>query len=389
MIDLDAVRADTPGCGHVVHLNNAGASLPPLPVVNAQIDYLTGEALTGGYEMQAQRAEQISNVYGSIGQLLGCDPEEIALQSSATDAWNAAFSSLDFAPGDRILTSEAEYASNVINFVKAAQKYGVVVEVVPSTPEGELSTDALRSMIDERTKLIAISHIPTNGGLVNPAEEIGRVAKAAGVTYLLDACQSVGHLDIDVDDLGCDLLTATGRKYLRGPRGTGFLYVRDGWDGEPAALDLHSARWTGPDSYEVQRGARRFETWEFGWSSLVGLGAAVDYALDLGLADIESRVVELAARLRGILAEIPGVTATDIGARLCGIVTFTASGLEAEELVGKMRAEQINLSVSTPDSTPVDAARRGLPDLVRASVHYFNTDDELDRFGAALLALQR
>ena len=224
---------------------------------------------------------------------------------------------------------------------------------------------------------------------MNPAEEIGRVAKAAGVTYLLDACQSVGHLEIDVDELGCDLLTATGRKYLRGPRGTGFLYVRNGWDGEPAALDLHSARWTGPDSYEVQRGARRFETWEFGWSSLAGLGAAADYALDLGLADIESRVVELAARLRGILAEIPGVTATDIGARLCGIVTFTASGLEAEELVGKMRAEQINLSVSTPDSTPIDAARRGLPDLVRASVHYFNTDDELDRFGAVLSALKR
>ena len=164
------------------------------------------------------------------------------------------------------------------------------------------------------------------------------------------------------------------------------MFATDGTANQPLSIFIQLG---GPDSYAVKPGDRRFETWEFGWSSLVGLGAAVDYALDLGLADIESRVFELAARLRRTLAEIPGVTTTDVGARLCGIVTFTVSGLKAEELVRRMRTEQINLSVSTPDSTPIDAARRGLPDLVRASVHYFNTDDELDRFGAALLALQR
>ncbi len=384
MIDIDAVRADTPGCGHVAHLNNAGSSLPPVPVINAQIDYITREAVVGGYEMAAERSEQIEAVYTSIARLLGCRGSEIALMSSATDAWNAAFAALDFEQGDRILTAEAEYASNVINFLKAARDTGVVVDVVPSTASGELSIPALESMIDERVKLIAVSHIPTNGGLVNPAEEIGAVARSAGVTYLLDACQSVGQFQLDVESLGCDLLTATGRKYLRGPRGTGFLYVRDGWSNEPRVLDLHSARWTGEDSYEVLPGARRFETWEFGWSSLVGLGAAADYALEIGLDRIERRIVDMADRLRRRLAGMPGVNPTDLGTRKCGIVTFTVDGVDASEVAGRLREQRINVSVSTPSSTPIDARRRHLPDLVRASVHYFNTGDELDRFETAL-----
>ncbi len=384
MIDIDAVRADTPGCGHVVHLNNAGASLPPVPVINAQIDYITREAAVGGYEMAAERSEQIEAVYTSIARLLGCLGSEIALMSSATDAWNAAFAALEFERGDRILTAEAEYASNVINFIKAARDIGVVVDVVPSTASGELSISALESMIDDRVKLIAVSHIPTNGGLVNPAEEIGAIAKSAGVTYLLDACQSVGQLELDVESLGCDLLTATGRKYLRGPRGTGFLYVRDGWSNEPSVLDLHSARWTGPNSYEVLPDARRFETWEFGWAALVGLGAAVDYALELGLDRIEHRIVDLAGQLRRRLAGMPGVNPNDLGTRQCGIVTFTVDGVDASEVVGRLREQWINVSVSTPLSTPIDAERRHLPDLVRASVHYFNTADELDRFVSAL-----
>ena len=388
MIDITAVRADTPGCGQVIHLNNAGSSLPPSPVVDAQIDYLTREALVGGYELAAERSEQIEAVYESIARLVGCTGREIALMSSATDGWNAAFAALEFKAGDRILTSEAEYASNVINFIKASRERGASVEIIPSTERGELSVSALESMIDDRVKLIAVSHIPTNGGLVNPAEAIGAVARSAGITYLLDACQSIGQLDLDVDELGCDLLTATGRKYLRGPRGTGFLYVREGWDNEPHTLDLHSANWTGPDSYEVRSDARRFETWEFGYAALVGLGTAVDYALGLGLGEIEHRVVDLAETMRQRLGGTPGVTVTDLGERRCGIVTFTFDGFGADQVVQAMREQRINLSVSTPGSTPIDAGRRQLPDLVRASVHYFNTVEEIDRFATALAALR-
>jgi selenocysteine lyase/cysteine desulfurase len=388
MIEIDAVRADTPGCNEVVHLNNAGASLPPRPVIDAQVDYLMHESLTGGYEMAEVRGDQIGAVYQSIAVLVGCAGSEIALMGSATDGWNAAFAALEFKEGDRILTAEAEYASNVINFIKAARDRGAVVDVVPSTRQGELSISALESMMDDRVRLIAVSHIPTNGGLVNPVEEIGSVARAAGVTYLLDTCQSAGQLPLDVEAIGCDLLTATGRKYLRGPRGTGFLYVRDGWANEPNVLDLHSATWIGPDQYEVRRDARRFETWEFGWASLVGLGAAVDYALALGLEDIEDRVVSLADELRSRLASLSGVTVTDLGTRRCGIVTFIVDGLPAEAVMQSMRSERINVSVSTPASTPIDAGKRGLPDLARASVHYFNTSEELERFVSVLAMLQ-
>ncbi len=387
MIDIQAVRADTPGCGHVVHLNNAGASLPPQVVVDAQIDYLLHESLTGGYELAAERREAVDSVYRSVARLIGARDSEIALMANATDAWNAAFAAVPLEPGDRILTSEAEYASNVINFLKAQRERGVVVEVVPSTASGEISVAALESMLDDRVKLIAVSHIPTNGGLVNPAGEIGAIARSAGVTYLLDACQSAGQIGLDVDELGCDLLTATGRKYLRGPRGTGFLYVRDGWDYEPYLLDLHAARWTSPDSYDVRPDARRFENWEFGYASLVGLGAAVDYALDLGLEAIERRVVELGEELRDLLAGVPGITIADLGERRCGIVSFWSETVAAGEIVDDLRAQRINLSVSRPASTPYDAQRRNLPDLVRASVHYFNTGDELDRFVGALEAL--
>lgn len=384
MIDIEAVRADTPGCEEVIHLNNAGSSLPPKPVVDAQIEYLETEARVGGYELQYLQQDRIEAVYRSIAALLGCRPSEIALAGSATDAWNAAFAAMRFEPGDRIVTAEAEYASNVINFIKAGRDRGAVVEVVPSIDEGELSVEALESMLDERVKLIAVSHIPTNGGLVNPAERIGAVAQGAGITYLLDACQSAGQLVLDVEKIGCDLLTATGRKYLRGPRGTGFLYVREGWANEPHVLDLHSARWTGPDSYEVRADARRFETWEFGYASIVGLGTAVDYALGLGLGEIESRVARLGELLRNRLAGVAGVTVTDLGSIKCGIVTFTCADRSAAEIVTDMRAGRINLSVSTPASTPIDAGKRGLPDLVRASVHYFNSEEEIERFAAVL-----
>ncbi len=387
MIDLNAVRADTPGCGHVVHLNNAGSSLPPRVVVDAQIDYLLHESLSGGYELADERRGAIDSVYRSVARLIGAHEGEIALMASATDAWNAAFAAVPLARGDRILTSESEYASNVINFLRIAHERGVVVDVVPSTESGELSVTALESMIDDRVKLIAVSHIPTNGGLVNPAEEIGRVARTAGITYLLDACQSVGQLAINADELGCDLLTATGRKYLRGPRGTGFLYVRDGWDHEPHLLDLHSACWVSPDSYEVRPDARRFENWEFGYASLIGLGAAVDYALSLGVDVIERRVVELGETLRDRLAGVAGVTVADLGTRRCGIVTFTLDGWTAAAITARMREQRINVSVSSPPSTPYDARRRNLSDLVRASAHYFNSDDELDRFVEELAAL--
>ena len=390
-IDVGQVRADTPGCEHVVHLNNAGSALPPRQVTDAVVDHLRLEERAGGYEAAAAAAGRTEHTYDALAELVGADRDEIAVVENATRAWDMAFYSLSWKPGDRILTSRAEYASNAIAFLQTARRYGVRVDVVPDDETGALSVEALRDMIDDRVRLIAVTHVPTQGGLVNPAAEIGAVARQAGVTYLLDACQSVGQMRVDVREIGCDLLSATGRKFLRGPRGTGFLYcsrrVLDRL--EPPFLDLHAATWTSADTYEVRGDARRFENWEGHVAGKIGLGVAADYALGLGLDAVEERVTGLAEALRERLAALPGVTVHDRGARRCGIVTFTVDGHDSRDVAADLSAAAINVSVSAATSARWDFEARGLPSLVRASVHYYNTEDELDRLCAVVSASSR
>ncbi|MEV1202785.1 aminotransferase class V-fold PLP-dependent enzyme [Microbispora rosea] len=385
-IDVGQVRADTPGCEHVVHLNNAGSSLPPRQVTGAVVDHLRLEERIGGYEAAAAALDRSERTYDALAGLVGADRDEIALVESATRAWDMAFYSLPWKPGDRILTSRAEYASNAIAFLQTARRHDVRVEVVPDDETGVLSVDALRDMLDERVKLIAVTHVPTQGGLVNPAAEIGAVAREAGVTFLLDACQSIGQLRVDVREIGCDLLSATGRKFLRGPRGTGFLYCsRRLLDRlEPPFLDLHAATWTSAGSYEVRGDARRFENWEGYVAGKIGLGVAAGYALSLGLDAIEERVTGLAETLRGRLAAIPGVTVHDRGGRRCGIVTFTVDGRDSGDVAARLSAAKVNVSVSAASSARWDFEARALPSLVRSSVHYYNTEEELDRLCEAL-----
>jgi selenocysteine lyase/cysteine desulfurase len=385
-IDVERARTETPGCREVIHLNNAGAALMPVPVLERTIAYLKLESRIGGYEAAAREADGLAAVYGSAARLLGCGVDEIAVVDSATRAWTMACYAIPFQPGDRILTSTAEYASNFIAYLQLAQRYGVRVEVVPNDETGQLSVAALRELIDDRVRLISLTHIPTNGGLVNPAAEVGAVAREAGVLYLLDACQSGGQLPLDVDEIGCDMLSITGRKYLRGPRGTGLLYVRRTVLDElvPPVLDLHSAQWTSRDTYEMRPDARRFETWEYNVAAKLGLGAAIDYALGWGLPAIRDRIYELANDLRGRLADLPGVRVHDIGAEKCGIVTFTVAGMPPQQVKEMLARQAVNVSVTRAPSTRLDMEERGLDELVRASVHYYNTADELLAFQDAL-----
>ncbi len=391
-MDVAALRKETPGCKNVVHLNNAGASLMPAPVIAAQIDHIRRESEIGGYEAKAEAEERIEAVYESIARLLNAGRDEIALLENATMAWVAAFNAVPFKPGDRLVTGEAEYASNYLNFLRARERLGIEILVAPSDSSGQIDVEALEALLDERVRLIAITHVPTNGGLVNPAAEIGRVARKHGILYLLDACQSAGQIQLDVEALGCDLLSATGRKYLRGPRGTGFLYVRKAVLDRlvPLNLDLLAAHWVEPDRYEMLPSARRFENWEFNLAAVLGLGVAVDYALALGMEAIEARVQWLARRLRFILSEYAKLEVQDIGAVQSGIVTFTVPDRSAAEVQRDLRALDVNVSVTDPGSTLLDARRRGLPDMVRASVHYFNTEeDDFEKLTSALWKTRR
>jgi cysteine desulfurase/selenocysteine lyase len=388
-IDLERARAETPGCQGVLHFDNAGAGLAPQPVLDAVLGHLELEAAVGGYQAEQRAAETLERTYQALAALIGCRPRELAVVENATRAWDMAFYAMGFAPGDRILVARAEYASNVIAAWQVARRTGATIEVIPDDDHGQLSIEALAEMLDERVRLIAITHVPTQGGLVNPAAAVGALARSAGVPYLLDACQSVGQLPVDVAEIGCDLLSATGRKWLRGPRGTGFLFVREELIErlEPPFLDLHAATWAPGDRVEMRPDARRFETWEGNVAAKIGLGVAADYALGWGIDEIWARVQALAEALRQGLAAIPGVAVHDTGATRCGLVSFTVAGVAAGEVKRRLAARAINVTVSRAASARFDFEARGLTELVRASVHYYNSEDEVARFCDAVCAL--
>ncbi len=384
--DLTKARRDTPGCENVLHFNNAGAALMPECVTEAVIRHLQLESEIGGYEAAARAERPLNRVYDATAGLINASTDEIAIVENATRAWDMAFYAMTFAEGDRILTCTSEYASNYIAYLQVAKKTGAVIEAVPADESGQIDVAALESMIDDRVKLISITHVPTNGGLVNPAAEVGRVAKAANIPYLLDACQSVGQMPIDVAAIGCDMLSATGRKYLRGPRGTGFLWVRKELIEilEPPFLDLHAAEWTGEQSYRIRDDARRFENWECYVAGRAGLCAAIEYAKGWGLEIIYGRVLDLAANLRAKLNALPDVNVWDLGVEQCGIVSFTMEGHEPEAVFEALSEQAINVETSSPASTRLDFSARDLGTIVRASVHYYNSDEEIDRFCGAL-----
>lgn len=381
-IDLKRIRAETPGCEAVLHFNNAGASLPPQPVYQAVTDHLKLESRIGGYEAEAHAQEKLQRFYQAFARLLNCDPVEIAFIENATRAWDMVFYAIPFKPGDRILTARAEYASNYLAFLHVAKQKDLKIDVVPNDASGQISIDALEEMIDEDVKLIAITHVPTQGGLINPAEAVGQIARKHNILYLLDACQSVGQMPIDVRKIKCDMLSGTGRKYLRGPRGTGFLFIRRPLIEllEPPFIDLHAATWIDKDQFKIRNDARRFENWESYIAGRIGLATAVDYALEIGLEAIQERVQYLAALLRNRLSEFAGVVVRDLGRHRCGIVTFTKENESASALKQRLASHQINISVSPARYARLDLDSRGISELARASVHYFNTEAEIDRF---------
>jgi len=386
---LHDLRRDTPGCLHRNHLNNAGAALQPLPVIRAVQDYLDLEAQIGGYEAGDLKAEDIRGFYASIARLIGAQPRNIAFAYNATDAFARALSAIEWQPGDVLLTTENDYVSSQIAFLSLQQRLGIRLVRARDTEAGGVDVADFEKLVRQhRPKLAAVAHVPTNSGLVQPVEAIGRICREHGIWYLVDACQSAGQMSLDVERIGCDFLSATMRKFLRGPRGAGFLYASDRvLDAGLQMLlpDMRSAHWTAPDSFTPEADARRFEYWEMPPALLLGSRAAADYALAVGLDWIEARVGHLATLTRSLLAELPGVRVLDRGEELCGIVTAHAEHWQPKVLLEKLAAAGINCRVSSLLAARIDFPRKGVEWALRISPHYYNTEEEVRQCVAELV----
>ena len=385
---LASLRADTPGCADRIHFNNAGAGLMPRPVLDAVKRHVDLEATLGGYEAADARSGEIARAYRAVADLVHATPDNVAMVENATVAYAQALSAIPFQGDDVIVTTTNDYISNQLMFLSLAKRLGVEVVRAPDTESGEVDLDALRLLIERRRpRLVAVTHVPTNSGLVQPVEAIGRLCRALETLYLVDACQSVGQRVIDVDAIGCDFLAATSRKFLRGPRGAGFLFASErvlSAGLEPLFIDMQGAAWTGPDRYAPVPTARRFENWEFAYALVLGSGAAADYAQQVGMADIAARTTALADALRARVAA-RGLRVLDRGTDRCGIVTIEIPGWEPSRFHAALSERGINASISRRAYAVIDYDAKGVEWALRLSPHYYNTEDEVDDVVAAVV----
>jgi len=380
--EVEQLRNDTPGLPGRIHLDNCGSALVPRAVVEAQLAHLHLETRVGGYVAQEQQSEQLASVYGSFSGLLGGKPEDYAMVGSAVDGWTKAFYSLPMGPGDNIVTAYNEYCSNYVAYLQRAKRDGIEIRVARPDTEGKLDTDHLESLIDTRTRLISITHVSSSSGQIAPAEKVGDIARAHGLLYLLDACQSVGQLDVNFERIGCHMATGTGRKFLRGPRGIGFLYMNETARAQidPVVLTNQAATWTSNDGYDLRQDAAVFEAWERSCVNQLGFGAAVDYLRELGVQRTVARITELTAHLRAGLASIKGITPTCQDDATAAIVTFNKKGWTAQDVKAEMEKHAVATQVASVVHTRLDLGARGIETTARVSPHYYNTLEEINCF---------
>jgi len=379
---LDKWRKDTPGTNNRIHLNNAGAALMPQAVLDACKSHLDLEAEIGGYEAADFRSNEVGRVYQNLGKLIGANAENIAVVANATAGFIQSLSSFDLAPGDVIVTTRADYTSYQITFLSLAERLGVVVKHAEDLPEGSVDPESVRELArDPRCRLVHVSWVPTHSGMIQDAALVGEVCEELDVPYVLDACQAVGQIPIDVAQLKCDYLTATGRKFLRGPRGIGFMFASDkalDRGDHPLFVDMRGATWVQPDQYQIAPTAMRYEDWEFPYALVLGLGAAAWYALDVGIDVAGARAFSLARRIRESISEMPGARVLDRGREQCAIVTAMFSGHDAREIVNALKDKRINTTASLKWYGLLDFGEKNIDAAIRISPHYYNTEEEVD-----------
>ncbi|QIY89894.1 aminotransferase class V-fold PLP-dependent enzyme [Chryseobacterium gallinarum] len=381
-MDIDLIRKDTIGCSDKIFLNNAGSSLMPEIVVDTVVNYLREEQMFSGYITSGKNAESIHQFYEEAARLINAYPQNMAFTTGSTDGYAKALSSIPFQEGDCIITTNDDYISNQMAFISLQKKKNIKIIWMKNLPDHELDLEDCEKLIKKHCpKLIAVTHIPTNSGLIQNVEGVGRLCRQYDILYLVDACQSVGQMPVDVQKIGCDFLTATGRKFMRGPRGTGFLYVSDKaleQNLSPLFLDMSDAAWIAFNDYELGKTARRFEIWERSNASLLGFKEALKYASAVGLSYIEDYNQKLSEKLRAGL-QYKGFTVLDKGNRLSSIVTFCDRNGKIDAIQEVLKENEIYFSVSNKSNALIDFTLKDIDHAIRLSPHYFNMPEEIER----------
>ncbi|MBZ0111578.1 MAG: aminotransferase class V-fold PLP-dependent enzyme [Thermoanaerobaculia bacterium] len=386
-------RDETPGLENVIHLNSAGASLMPRPVLDVMREHLRLESEIGGYEAEAAQSDQIAEAYDAVAELLHTRAGNVAMACRATQAFAQAFSTVDWCRGDVLLTSTVDYTSQQILYLSMAKRFGVDIVRAPDLPEGGVDPQAVESLLESRRpRMVTMTWIPTHSGIVQDLVAVGAACRRHDVPFVVDACQAVGQMPVDVEELQCDYLSATGRKFLRGPRGIGFLYCSDRAlrrGDYPLYIDMRGAKWVAPGEFSIETSARRFEEWEHSYINVLGLGAAARYASAVGAEVARDRAWGFARELRDWAGGVDGVRALERGTNHSAIVTLEVEGLDAGSVVSGLRQRGINTGATLQWYGLADLAPRGVVSALRVSPHYFNSGEDLRMFREALVDLIR
>lgn len=382
------VREDFPILKDVIYLDSAATSLTPEPVLKAAMDYYYHyRANVGrGVYRTAQLADQkYRDAHKRVARFIGGRKGETAFTKNTTESINAVAYGLKWKKGDRIVATLLEHHSNLLPWMRLREK-GIELSIVKPDESGYLDPSDFEREVDDRTRLVAVSHLSNVLGTIAPVKEISRICRDHGTSLLVDGAQSVPHMAVDVERLGCDFLCFSGHKML-GPTGAGVLWMRDADSIEPLLTGGGMVEDVSPDGFERKKGYEGFEAGTPDISAGIGLGAAVDYLERIGIDEIAAHETKLAERLLRGLQELDGVEIygpKETKGR-SGVISFNVAGLLPHE-VALMLDQASNTAVRSGLHCCIPLMKHlGLRQgCVRASLYLYNTEDEVERLLATL-----
>ncbi len=352
------------------YLNHAACGLLPDAALHAMHGYALREQALGAYGAARQVQAEIEQLYQGIAATIHAQPQDIALTQGNSDGWSLVVSAMDWSGGGRILAPRSEWGGNLGILMQLSAQCGVQVEEIPSDADGAVDLEALETLLRTPASLVVLTWMPANSPLVQPAEAVGALCAQAGVPLLVDAAQAVGQWPVDVRQLQCAALTAPGRKWLRGPRGTGFVYVHPDFLPRlrPLTADHFSRPWQTGNTWTYRADARRLEQSEASVALRLGLGAALAAWNALGMERIHGEIQKRADWLRDGLDCLPGIRAHRSGRHASsGIVTLECSRHDAAALHRGLQERGVEAALSPVAFTPWDMQARGLSAVLRLS----------------------